>query len=113
MSIFPRPYRKKNSGTFARSRAESWFSAWRWRRLRRMRPWGEPVGLHPEQAGTPKQLIARMVKRNLRPALRAWFGTPRIKDASPGTAGCGLAPELTEHHLSSSKAPSGEKLAFL
>ena len=41
--------------------------------------------------GTPKQLIARMLKRNLRPALRACFGTPRINDAWPGTAWCGLA----------------------
>lgn len=87
---------KRRADTLARCRAESWFSAWRWRRLPRMRPWAEPVGLHREQAGTPKQLIARMLKRNLRPALRACFGTPRINDAWPGTAWCGLAPELTD-----------------
>jgi hypothetical protein len=52
--------------------------------------------LPPDQAGTPKQLIARMVKRHLRPALGTWFGIPRIKDAWPDTAGCDLAPELTE-----------------
>jgi hypothetical protein len=66
------------------------------------------AGREGAAAGTPKQLIARMVKRNLRLALRAWFGTPRIKDAWLGTAGCGLAPEPTEHHLSAAKAPSDE-----
>jgi hypothetical protein len=93
---FLAPIVKRGADTLARSRVESWFSAWRWRRLRPMRPWAEPVALHPEQAGTPKRLIARMVQRNLRPVLMAWFGTPRIKDAWPGTAGCGLAPELIE-----------------
>ena len=96
MSIFPRSYRKKRSGYACALSSGIWFSAWRWRRLRPMRPWAEPVALHPEQAGTPKQLIARIVQQNLRPVLMAWFGTPRIKDAWPGTAGCGLAPELIE-----------------
>ena len=101
MPIFPRSHRKKKSGyACALSSGNLGFSAWRWRRLPRMRPWAEPVGLHREQAGTPKQLIARMLKRNLRPALRACFGTPRINDAWPGTAWCGLAPELTEYSAS-------------
>jgi hypothetical protein len=65
------------------------------------------------EAGAPKQFIARMVKRNLRPALAAWFGTPRIEGAWPGTAVCCLAPELTEHAFALVEAPSGEKLAFL
>jgi hypothetical protein len=97
----------KIAATLTHSRAESWFSAWRWERRPRMRPWAEPAlaerelaELRPEQAGTPKQLIGRIVKWNLRPALGACFGTPRIKDAWPGTAGRGLAPELTEYAFS-------------
>jgi hypothetical protein len=74
-----------------------------------MRPWAEPVALHPEQAGTPKQLIDRIVKQNLRPALGAWFGTPRIKDAWLGTAGCGLAPELTEYAFALGTGAVGRK----
>ena len=77
-----------------------------------MRPWAEPVALHPEQAGTLKQLIARIVKQNLRPALGAWFGTPRIKDAWPGTAGRGLAPELTEYAFALRKGAVGRKAGF-
>jgi hypothetical protein len=68
--------------------------------------------VHPEQAGTPKQLIARIVKQNLRPALGAWFGTPRTKDAWPGTAGCGLAPELTEYAFALRKGAVGRKAGF-
>jgi hypothetical protein len=74
-----------------------------------MRPWAEPVAPHPEQAGTPKQLIARIVKQNLRPALGAWFGTPRIKDVWLGTAGCGLVPELTEYAFALGKGAVGRK----
>ena len=66
-----------------------------------------------EWAEAPKQFTARMVKGNLRPALAAWFGTPRIEGAWPGTAVCCLAPELTEHAFALVEAPSGEKLAFL
>jgi hypothetical protein len=56
-----------------------------------------------EWAEAPKQFIARMVKRNLRPALAAWFGTPRIEGAWPGTAVCCLAAELTEHAFALAK----------
>ncbi len=98
---------KKRADTLGRSRAASCFSAWR-RRLRHMRRWAEP-----EQAGTLKQLIARMIKQNSRPALRAWFGTPGIKDAWPGAAGCGLAPERTEYAFALSKGASDEKLPAL
>ena len=131
MSIFPRSYRKKKSGyacalssgilvlSLALAAPAAYAAMgggglpeqaeparpWSWRSRR----WRGGSA----EAGTPKQLIARMVKQNLRPALRAWFGTPRIKDAWPGTAGCGLAPELTEHRLRSAKAPSDERLALL
>jgi hypothetical protein len=61
------------------------------------------AGLEWAEAGAPKQFIARMVKRNLRPALAAWFGTPRIEGAWPGTAVCCLAPELTEYAFALAK----------
>jgi hypothetical protein len=63
----------------------------------------ELAELRPEQAGTPKQLIARIVKQNLPPAPGAWSGTPKIKDAWQSTAGCGLVPELTEYALALGK----------
>ena len=83
---------KKKSHLLARSRAGSWFSAWHWRAHSVCRHGGAAVAeqalaeavLERAEAGAPEaaeQLIARITKPILRPAFRAWFGTPRIEGA--------------------------------
>jgi hypothetical protein len=112
---FFNPIVKRRAGSLARSRAESWFSAWRWRRLRPLPAWGAApeealaqaaLELRPERAaaergqagaralGAAQQFIARMAKPNLRPALGAWFGTQRIECAWPETAAYCLSTKL-------------------
>ena len=90
----------------ARSGAAPWFSAWRWRRLRRMPAWGVPeAALEPPQeqalaeaapelrldlagALAAELFIARITKQSFRPAAGAWFGIAGIKSAWPGAAPC-------------------------